>query len=416
MKYRLLAFITVLLILLSSCGAANQGAAGNIDFTIIGSDGTRISNTGKDGNDTDVSDKMPEDSKDGKKENKDNREGKVSFLGVGDNIIYFGTYRDAQSQSDGSRAYNFAPIYRNVKEMVSSADIAFINQETPVSENNEPESYPTFNSPVDLTYDVKDAGFDIINLANNHMLDQGADGLKDSYNNWKARDLTVIGCYEEQDERYITYLEKNNVKLAFVSYTYGTNLSPDPATVGLYAPYLKQSDFEGDIKEAKDNADFVIVSVHWGDEGALQPNESQKAYAEKMAKAGADVIIGHHPHVLEPIEWIDTDGGRCLCVYSLGNFVHEQDHDYNVPGGILTFDIVKGGGETKLENPMLTPTVCHYPANFYNNVVYFFSDYTPELASQHAVATYYNNSISYDSLKNVIVGTISSEFLPDYLK
>ena len=173
----------------------------------------------------------------------------------------------------------------------------------------------------------------------------------------------------------------------------------------------------GDVAEARENADFVMVSVHWGDEGASSPNEEQKKYAQIMADNGADVIIGHHPHVLQPVEWLDgKDGKKCLCAYSLGNFVHEQAYDYNVPGGILSFNIKKSSDGTKAEDVQLIPTVCHYPANFYNNTVYLFRDYTPELASAHAVATYYNNPISYDSLKGYVTKTVSAEFLPDYMK
>lgn len=346
-------------------------------------------------------------------------EKRASFIGCGDNIIYFGTWRDAASKSyEGGRKYNFRPIYKNVEDIISGADIAFINQETCTSQSFDVESYPTFNSPVDLTYDIADIGFDVINLANNHMLDKGARGLRDSFDNWTARGVSVIGCYEEKDSgRYITYYEKNDIKIAFVSYTYGTNLSQDPAKEGLYAPYLKQSDVAGDVSEADENADFVIVSVHWGAEGAMSPNDEQKKFAGIMAESGADVIVGHHPHVLQPIEWLDgKNGKKCLCVYSLGNFVHEQDHDYNVPGGMITFDIVKRGEETVAEKPVLIPTVCHYPQNFYNNTVYLFKDYTEELANQHAVRTYYNNSISLESLRKYITDTIPAEFLPDYMK
>lgn len=346
-------------------------------------------------------------------------ESSVSFVACGDNIIYYGTYRDAASQAyAGGRAYNFRPIYKNVEGIISSADISFINQETPCAQSFQPESYPTFNSPVDLTYDVCDVGFDIINLANNHMLDKGSKGLSESYENWKSRGVCVIGCYEENSEgNYITYYEKNGINIALLSYTYGTNLGDDPANAGLYAPYLRHSDVEGDVKRAKESADFVIVSVHWGDEGAKTPNDEQKKYAQLMADSGADVILGHHPHVLQPIEWLQgKDGNSTLCAYSLGNFVHEQAYDYNVPGGILSFNIVKTSEGTTAADPVLIPTVCHYPANFYNNTVYLFRDYTADLANAHAVRTYYNNPISYDSLKSYICQTISAEFLPDYMK
>lgn len=344
----------------------------------------------------------------------------LSFLGCGDNIIYYGTYRDAASQAiPGGRTYNFAPIYDNVRDIISAADVAFINQETPVSQSYPPNSYPDFNSPVDLTYDVMDAGFDIINLANNHMLDKGALGLKESYENWKARGATVIGCYEEQESgKYITYYEKNDIRIAFLSYTYGTNLNSDPAEYGLYASYLKYADLEGEITEARENADFVIVSVHWGQEGSLAPNAEQQSYAQKMADWGADVILGHHPHVLQPIEEIQRqNGGTTLCVYSLGNFVHEQAQYINVVGGMITFDITKtNDARATWSNVQFTPTVCHYPGNFYGNKVYLLKDYTETLANQHAVRTYYNNAISLSALQELVTNTIDSKYLTAYLQ
>ena len=344
---------------------------------------------------------------------------KASFVGCGDNILYYGTWRDAKYQAKGTREYDFKPIYKNVQGMISSADIAFINQETVCAQSFDLASYPQFNSPVDLTYDIQEVGFDVVSLANNHMLDKGALGLRESFDNWNERGVHVIGAYEEKDTgRYITYYEKNGITIAFVAYTYGTNLAEDPAKKGLYAPYLKQSDVAGDVREAYENSDFVIVSVHWGDEGSFSPSDEQKRYADIMAKNGADVIIGHHPHVLQPVEWLEgIDGGKTLCAYSLGNFVHEQEWDYNVPGGILTFDIVKDGPErARVESPLLVPTVCHYPRSFYNNTVYFLEDYTEKLASEHAVNTYYGHKLTLGGLKKYVTDTITAEFLPESFK
>ncbi len=343
----------------------------------------------------------------------------ASFVGCGDNIIYYGTWRDAKSQSDGTREYNFKPIYRNVQDIISGADIAFINQETICAQSFEPSTYPGFNSPVDLTYDIADIGFDVVSLANNHMLDKGALGLREAFDNWNERGLHVIGAYEEKDEgRYITYYEKNGIKIAFVAYTEFVNLYEDPAEEGLYGPFLKYSDVAGDVKEAYENSDFVIVSIHWGEEGSFTPSSLQKEYAAIMAENGADVILGHHPHVLQPIEWLEgKDGNKTLCAYSLGNFVHEQAWDYNVPGGMLSFNIEKTDDErAKIVSPSFIPTVCHYPRSFYDNVVYLLEDYTESLASQHAVKTYYNHTISLERLKKYVTDTIDKEFLPDYLK
>ena len=344
----------------------------------------------------------------------------ASFIGCGDNIIYYGTWRDAQSKSDGTRQYSFRHIYKNVEDIISDADIAFINQETVCSQSFPPESYPQFNSPVDLTYDIADVGFDVVCMANNHMLDKGALGLRESFDNWNDRGVHVIGCYEEVEDtsRYVTYYEENGITIAFVAYTEFTNLSQDPSSQGLWAPYLKQSDVVGDIREADENADFVIVSVHWGEEGHFEPSDLQKSYAKIMADSGADVILGHHPHVIQPVEWITgKDGNKTLCAYSLGNFVHEQASDFNVPGGMLSFNIVaEEGKDATAEDVEFIPTVCHYPQSFYNNTVYLLEDYTETLCSSHAVKTYYNNTISLDRLKKYVTDTISAEFLPDYLK
>ena len=345
---------------------------------------------------------------------------KASFVGCGDNIIYYGTYRDAKSQAvSGGRAYNFRPMYSEVESIISSADLAFINQETVISHSNEPQSYPNFNSPVDIADDLVDVGFDIISVANNHMLDHGALGLKETYDNWKARNVTLVGCHEENESgKYVTYIEKNGIKIGIVSYTYGTNLGEDPAKYGLYASYLKYADVAGEVSEARENADFVIVSVHWGQEGAMTPSEEQKNYAQIMADNGADVIIGHHPHVLQPIEWIvGTSGNKSLCVYSLGNFLHEQDWEYNVPGGMITFDIQKINEErATVENVQFIPTVCHYPKSFYGNKIYLLENYTADLANAHAVRTYYKHNISLEGLISIVKKTISSEFLPESFK
>ncbi len=345
---------------------------------------------------------------------------KASFVGCGDNIIYFGTYRDAKSQAvAGGRKYNFRSMYSEVESIISSADLAFINQETVISHSSEPESYPTFNSPVDIADDLVDVGFDIVSLANNHMLDKGAFGLRETYDNWKARNVTVVGCHEENDSgKYVTYIEKNGIKIGMVAYTYGTNLGEDPAKQGLYASYLKYADVAGEIAEARTNSDFVIVSVHWGEEGATTPSDEQKKYAQIMADNGADVIIGHHPHVLQPIEWVEGAGGnKTLCVYSLGNFLHEQAYEYNVPGGMITFDIEKiNDDRATVENVVFIPTVCHYPKSFYGNKIYLLENYTETLANAHAVRTYYNNSMSLEGLISIVKKTINAEFLPESFK
>ena len=172
---------------------------------------------------------------------------KASFVGCGDNIIYYGTWRDAQRNAGGS-GYDFKPMYENVKSTIAAADIAFINQECVIADSA-PESYPQFNAPKEIADDLVDIGFDVVSLANNHMLDKGPKGLYETYNYWQTKDATIIGCHEENETgKYITYTETNGIKIAYVAYTGFTNLGSDPADYGLYASYLKYSDFEGEIK------------------------------------------------------------------------------------------------------------------------------------------------------------------------
>lgn len=342
---------------------------------------------------------------------------RVSFAGCGDNIIYAGNTRDAKSLAvEGGREYNFKPMFEHISEKISSADIAFINQETLMAGEGYANSYyPCFNSPQDLGYDLVEVGFDVVNIANNHMLDKGADGLSRTIRFWKERDCLMIGGYENaEDFDTVRILEKNGIKIAFLSYAEHTNGISKPASSELVIPKIVEADIVRQIENARAQADFVMVSVHWGDEGAFRPNEAQKKTAQLIADCGADVIIGHHPHVIQPVEYLTgKDGNSTLCVYSLGNLAAEQAYDYNMVGGIIEFDIVSvDDGKPYLENVTFNPTVFHFPSNFYGNTVYLMSDYTPELAKIHGVRGYYGHTLTYDGLVNYVVNTISEDFLP----
>ena len=146
--------------------------------------------------------------------------------------------------------------------------------------------------------------------------------------------------------------------------------------------------------------------------------EIGREFRRLFADCGVDAIIGHHPHVLQPVEWIEgKDGNRTLCVYSLGNFMAEQAYDYNMVGGIISFDIVQiADAEPYIDNVLFTPTVFHFPSNFYNNTIYLMEDYTPELAAVHGVRTFYKHTLTYDRLIAYATDTIDEQFLPEFLK
>lgn len=341
---------------------------------------------------------------------------RASFVGAGDNIIYYGNVRDAASLSvPGGRQYNFKPAYENVAQMISSADIAFINQETLMcGEGYEFSYYPRFNGPQDLGYDLCELGFDVVNIANNHMLDKGGSGLSATIDFWKTMPVTLIGGYSSEAEFYdVPIVETNGIRVAYISYCDSTNGLVLQGNSDIMIPYLDKESIDRQISGIKDKCDFIIASVHWGVENSFTPNDAQREYARYFADAGVDVIVGHHPHVIQPVEWIEGKGGnRTLCVYSLGNFMAEMARDTNMVGGLISFDIVKEGtSHAVIENALFTPTVFYFPSNFYNNRIYFMEDFTEDLARSHGIS-YYGNSTTLEKLKGYVQNTVSEEFLP----
>ena len=341
----------------------------------------------------------------------------VSFVGAGDNIVYYGNVRDAASCAlPGGRKYNFAPIYSSVSEAIQSADIAFINQETLMCGDGYAFSYyPRFNGPQDMGYDLAELGFDVVNIANNHMLDKGEGGLSSTIDFWRAIDgVTLIGGYKNADEFAEPHvIEVNGIRIAFLSYTFFTNFLTLPASSPLVIPNPDEETVITQIARAHELADYLIVSVHWDEENIFKPNDKQISFAKFLSQYGVDVILGHHPHVIQPIEYIDRpDGGKTLCVYSLGNFVAEMSRDYNMLGGLITFDIVKKGNTVTTENVLFLPTVYYFNTSFYKNHVYFLSDFTEELAKSHGLA-YYGRSLTVNGIKKYLTDTISQEFLPE---
>ena len=360
---------------------------------------------------------------------------KVSFIGCGDNIIYYGNVREAASKAPAGRKYGFAYSYDKVGHLIKGADVAFINQETLMcGEGFNISYYPAFNSPQDVGLDLVDVGFDVVGIANNHMLDKGGKGLEKTIEFWKSQPVTMIGGYtSEEDFNTPRYLERGGMKIAFLSYADHTNGIPLYDGYNAWIPYLDEKDtamsqtdsisdeakatIASQVAKAKENADIVIVSVHWGAEGQFTPSKEQKSFAKLFADNGVDVIIGHHPHVIQPVEWIEGDNGnKTLCVYSLGNFMAEQAYDYNMVGGMISFDMLRSEtGETSVENVQFIPTVFHHNASFYNNQVWLMEEYTADMAASHGIS-YYGNRTTLDKLKKYVTDTISPEYLPDFLK
>lgn len=344
----------------------------------------------------------------------------VSFAAVGDNLIHSSIYKQAAKRSsDGG--YDFAFAYENAVDLIENADIAVINQETLICNDvYEPSTYPRFNSPIALGDHMLDIGFDVFTIANNHTLDKDTDGLTACLDYWDSRENAVTaGAYRnEEDKNNIRTHEVNGVTFSYLSYTESLN--------GLYLPADSPliigdaNDIEGivrDIEAAEEISDVCVVALHWGVENSDIISDHQRNYAKILADAGADIIIGNHPHVLRDIEYIEReDGSKALCAYSLGNFISAQSVAQNLIGGVLQFnvsayvsDTIETDEQPVISDVRLIPIVTHYGHGYSDVHIIKFSDYTPELAKNHGVNQY--SRMSYDYITEVLKRNISEEFL-----
>lgn len=316
----------------------------------------------------------------------------VNLIAVGDMLLHGGIHNSAL-QADGS--YNYEHVFEHTKDRIAAADIAVANQEVILGGVElGVSSYPQFNSPQDFGDALVDAGFDVILHASNHTMDKDTVAVLNTIHFWKEKhpDITFLGINENQEERNtIRIVEKDGVKLAMLNYTYGLNgfslPSDKPYLVNLMDEAHK-TEIAEDLKKAREEADFVIVYPHWGTEYVLEATDEQKQWAQFFADNGADLIIGTHPHVVEPVEWITaSDGRQTLVYYSLGNYISIQYYNYSMLGGFAEVTITKDSSGTYISDYDMDFLVTHYTAGRTEMTTYFLSDYTDELASRHAILT-----------------------------
>lgn len=347
-------------------------------------------------------------------------DGVIHFIAAGDNIIHENVYTDARNRAKNGEKYDFIDMYTDIADTVKNADLAFVNQETPLGGDELGISgYPNFNGPQDAGKALVELGFDIVNIATNHMLDKKEAGLKGHIDFWNSQPVTLLGGYYDKDDyENIRVVEKNGIKIAFLSYTYGLNGMTLPASSKLYIPLIDANEITRMIGKAKDISDIVFVVMHWGTDGSTRVTDEQKSLAKTIADAGADAIIGMHSHTIQPMEWMTGSGGnRTLVIYSLGNLISTQYENYTMVGGIAKFDIVKDKDGCRVENPVMEPVVTHYNKERLGLQVYLFRDYTAELAAAHGTVNYgKDKTFSLDYIDKRVRSAISDEFLPDFMK
>ena len=328
----------------------------------------------------------------------------VKLAAVGDALIHENILNSGK-QKDGS--YNYDAIFEHMKDYLSGFDVKIINQETIfVYDSKKFGGYPSFGTPKEVGDAMRAAGFNVITCATNHAYDRKEIGIQNTLDYWrKYKDsVLVTGIYgSQEDYDTLAIREYNGIKIAFLNYT--TLLNSGAKKEPYYIRMYKEAAALKEIQAAKKKADFVIVLPHWGVEYEHEPSEKQEKMAKKLAEAGADAIIGCHPHVVQPVKVIKTsDGRRVPCYYSLGNFVSNMFWFKCQLEGLAELEIVKWNGETTLRSAEYTPIVNHMSKDDTKFTVYLLSDYTDagDLYKDHYMNhRYWMGNVTPDRLKKL---------------
>ncbi len=333
----------------------------------------------------------------------------LSLVMVGDMLMHERVV-ESGLQEDGS--YNFDHIFANVKDTIESADLALVNQETILGGAELGISgYPNFNSPYELGDAEVAAGFDVILHATNHTLDKKKKGVVNCMEFWESNypEIAYLGMNSSQEhyEDYLYVYEKDGISVAILNYTYGTNGINPPEDMPFVVNYLDEDKVISDIQRAEELADFTIVCPHWGTEYVLEETSFQKKWAKLFLEQGVDLVIGTHPHVIEPVKWLtDEAGNEMLVYYSIGNFINgtsgtREGVMNRMVGGIADVTLsVDENGEVYIKEYGVIPIVCHISeGDAYT--VYYLEDYTRELASENHIVSQDGNFSLENCLKLV---------------
>lgn len=310
----------------------------------------------------------------------------LHMVAVGDNMIH-----DAIIQAGKKNDWNFDFLYENIKKDIENADVAFVNQETPfVKSHSAVAGYPDFATPTEVGDALAAAGFDVVTHATEHIFDQGSDGIINSVSFWKKNypEITRLGIHSDEEEKNYEIRNVKNFKIALLNYS--TLLSEnhkiekdETYMINLYS----EKNVKADLEAAKEEADLTIVTLHGGKSDSAEPDEKLLDRVSFLSEQGADIILCSHPHILKGYELLTReDKGKTLVYYSLGNFASGQTALENLLGGMADITIKKNAdsGKISIEDYSLVPLVMHYNSDFSEAGIYKLSDYSEELASEHA--------------------------------
>ena len=289
----------------------------------------------------------------------------ATMVAVGDILLHETVYNDF---SIDGKTFDFSPLFENVRPYIEPADFAFANQETNIGGVELGLSaYPNFNSPYEIARDLINVGFNMFARSNNHTLDKGEAGVLAAQKNWETFDnIITAGSTDSLEKRnQIPVIEQNGIKVALLSYSYGFNGYKVPEDKPYLANEFDYDQVANDIEKAKSVADVITVSMHWGVEYSSVPSQTQIEQAQWLADQGVDIILGTHPHVLQPMDrLVGKNGNETVVAYSLGNFISGQIGLERLVGGIMKLEIKKTtiGDEVEIEisQPQFMPTY-NYP-------------------------------------------------------
>lgn len=269
----------------------------------------------------------------------ESKENKATISAVGDVMVHTAQL-DAQRLNDGT--YSFDNNFKHIKKIISDSDISIANLETTINLERQCSGYPSFNSPKELLETLNDVGFDIVSTINNHTLDTGYNGVISTLNELKVNGLKSVGTKLDANDKNYIIEDVNNIKIGISSFSYGDISNGQKYLNGI--PSGKATDLlnimhSSDVNDAfetlkkeidlmrSEGAEFIILSLHWGKEYEQNPTDYQKNLAQMLANEGVDLILGSHPHVVQPIEFVKSQchtNKETLVVYSMGNIISNQ--------------------------------------------------------------------------------------------
>jgi len=324
----------------------------------------------------------------------------VVFTAVGDNLVHNTLSIDSRVEG----GHDFSHIYQGVAGYIQGSDIAFINQEVPLDGTE--GAYPVLSAPREVADALVDIGFNVASLSNNHMADKGVKGLTDTIETLNNAGFEgVVGARASKDEigNYVI-IEKNGIKFGFLAYTYGLNSGLGGSS--WMVDTISTEKITNDVNAIRPLCDFLAVSMHWGVEYGQEPSQGQQEFAQLLADLDVDLVIGSHPHVLQPAQWIDRPGKeQTLCIYSLGNFASGQREQDRLIGGILklTLEFSPEHEFIGFKDAAIDGVITHYEKGNKGFALYMMDDYTPELAERHGLHNY-DRPLTYDFFTQRIAG------------